>query len=157
KFWKELGKHVYEENKDAMKVNDEVRRASVEAIGDASAPGQKLERLVAFCRTKIKNIYDDTTVMSEQERKKLKDNRSPADTLKRRYGNHRGLHLLLAAPAHGRRLGAAADHPARPRRIILHPEHRRGLLPERYDVAVKVGADWKFVDPSSNYVPFGML
>lgn len=25
------------------------------------------------------------------------------------------------------------------------------------DVAVKVGADWKFIDPSSKYVPFGML
>src|SRR5262245_45297563 len=55
KFWKEHGKHVYEENKDAMKVNDEVRRAAVEAVGDASAPGQKLERLVAFCRSRIKN------------------------------------------------------------------------------------------------------
>src|SRR5215510_1956655 len=33
KYWKEHGKAVYEENKGAMKVNDEVRRAAVEAIG----------------------------------------------------------------------------------------------------------------------------
>jgi hypothetical protein len=157
KFWKEHGKHVYEENKDAMKVNDEVRRAAVEAIGDASAPEQKLERLVAFCRTKIKNIYDDTTVLSEQERKKLKDNRSPADTLKRGYGNGRDIDLLFAA------LATAAGFETRlinlPDRsdIFFNPNIADGYFLSVYDVAVKVGADWKFVDPSSKYVPFGML
>jgi hypothetical protein len=157
KFWKDHGKAVYEENKGAMKVNDEVRRAAAEAVGDASAPEQKLERLVAFCRTKIKNVYDDTTVMSEQERKKLKENRSPADTLKRGYGNSRDIDMLFAA------LATAAGFETRLIRlsdrgdIFFDPN-----LPDDYflgvsDVAVKVGADWKFVDPSSNYVPFGML
>jgi hypothetical protein len=157
KFWKEHGKAVYEENKGAMKVNDEVRRAAVEAIGDASAPEQKLERLVAFCRTKIKNVYDDTTVMSEQERKKLKENRSPADTLKRGYGNGNDIDMLFAA------LATAAGFETR---LIKLPDRGDMFfnpnLPDDYflsvnDVAVKVGADWKFIDPSSNYVPFGML
>lgn len=157
KFWKDHGKAVYEENKGLMKVNDEVRRAATEAIGDASAPEQKLERLVAFCRTKIKNIYDDTTVLSEQERKKLKDNRSPADTLKRGYGNGRDIDMLFAA------LATAAGFEAR----LIRLSDRGDMffdknIPDDYflgvsDVAVKVGADWKFVDPSSNYVPFGML
>jgi len=157
KFWKEHGKTVYEENKGAMKVNDEVRRAAVEAIGDASAPEQKLERLVAFCRTKIKNVYDDTTVMNEQERKKLKDNRSPADTLKRGYGNGRDIDLLFAA------LATAAGFETRlvnlPDRgdMFFDPNISDDYFLNVYDVAVKVGADWKFVDPSSNYVPFGML
>jgi hypothetical protein len=157
KFWKDHGKAVYEDNKGAMKVNDEVRRAAVEAIGDASAPEQKLERLVAFCRTKIKNVYDDTTVMSEQERKKLKDNRSPADTLKRGYGNGRDIDLLFAA------LAAAAGFETRlinlPDRgdMFFNPNLPDDYFLSVYDVAVKVGADWKFIDPSSNYVPFGML
>jgi len=157
KYWKEHGKAVYEENKGAMKVNDEVRRAAVEAIGDASAPEQKLERLVAFCRTKIKNVYDDTTVMSEQERKKLKENRSPADTLKRGYGNGRDIDLLFAA------LATAAGFETRlinlPDRgdMFFNPNLPDDYFLSVYDVAVKVGADWKFIDPSSTYVPFGML
>lgn len=157
KYWKEHGKAVYEENKDAMKVNDEVRRAAAEAVGDASAPEQKLERLVAFCRTRIKNVYDDTTVMSEQERKKLKENHSPADTLKRGYGNGNDIDLLFAA------LATAAGFETR---LIKLPDRGDMFfnpnLPDDYflsvnDVAVKVGADWKFIDPSSAYVPFGML
>jgi hypothetical protein len=157
KYWKEHGKAVYEENKGAMKVNDEVRRAAAEAVGDASAPEQKLERLVAFCRTKIKNVYDDTTVMSEQERKKLKENRSPADTLKRGYGNGRDIDLLFAA------LATAAGFETRlinlPNRgdMFFNPSLPDDYFLSVYDVAVKVGADWKFIDPSSNYVPFGML
>jgi transglutaminase-like putative cysteine protease len=157
KYWKEHGKAVYEENKGAMKVNDEVRRAAAEAVGDASAPEQKLERLVAFCRTKIKNVYDDTTVMSEQERKKLKENRSPADTLKRGYGNGRDIDMLFAA------LAAAAGFETRlinlPDRgdMFFNPNLPDDYFLSVYDVAVKVGADWKFIDPSSVYVPFGML
>jgi transglutaminase-like putative cysteine protease len=157
KYWKEHGKAVYEENKGAMKVNDEVRRAAVEAIGDANAPEQKLERLVAFCRTKIKNVYDDTTVMSEQERKKLKENRSPADTLNRGYGNARDIDMLFAA------LATAAGFETRlinlPDRgdMFFNPNLPDDYFLSVYDVAVKVGADWKFIDPSSNYVPFGML
>src|SRR5262245_1789298 len=157
KYWKEHGKAVYEENKGAMKVNDEVRRAATEAVGDANTPEQKLERLLAFCRTKIKNINDDTTVMSEQERKKLKENRSPADTLKRGYGDSRNIDLLFAA------LATAAGFETRlinlPDRgdMFFNPNLPDDYFLSVYDVAVKVGDDWKFVDPSSNYVPFGML
>jgi hypothetical protein len=157
KFWKDHGKAVFEENKGAMKVNDELRRAAAEAIGDASAPEQKLERLIVFCRAKIKNIYDDTTVVSEQERKNFKENRSPTDTLKHGYGTSPDIDLLFAA------LATAAGFEAR---IIRVPDRsdiffEQNLADDYFlnvsDIAVKVGADWKFVDPSSSYVPFGML
>jgi len=157
KFWKEHGKRVYEENKDAMKVNDEVRRAAVEAVGDATTPEQKLERLVAFCRSRIKNIYADTTVMSEQERKKLKENHSPADTLKRGYGNGSDIDMLFAA------LATAAGFETRLVKLsdrsdmFFDPKTTDDYFLSVSDVAVKVGADWKFIDPSSHYVPFGML
>src|SRR5262245_60201244 len=157
KFWKDHGKAVYEENKGAMKVNTVVGRPAPEPAGEGTTPEQKLERLVAFGRTKIKNIYDDTTVLSEQERKKLKDNRSPADTLKRGYGNGRDIDMLFAA------LAAAAGFETRlinlPDRgdMFFNPNLPDDYFLSVYDVAVKVGADWKFIDPSSNYVASGMV
>src|SRR6267143_109461 len=60
-FWKEFGKQTYETNKSRMKVNDEVKQAAAAAIGDASPPQQKLEKLFEFCRTKIKNVYSDSS------------------------------------------------------------------------------------------------
>jgi transglutaminase superfamily protein len=157
KFWKDHGKSVYEQNKGAMKVSDEVRRAATEAIGDASAPEQKLERLLAFVRTKIKNIQNDATTLTEQERKNLKENRSPTDTLKQGYGASRDIDLLFAS------LATAAGFETR----LVNLSDRSDMFFDQtladdyfldvYDVAVKVGDGWKFIDPSSAYVPFGML
>src|SRR5262245_14432132 len=37
-YWKDLGKRFHEVVKGEMKVNDEIRRAAAEAIGDATTP-----------------------------------------------------------------------------------------------------------------------
>jgi hypothetical protein len=157
KFWKEHGKFVYDSNKGLLKVNDEVRKAAATAIGDASTAEQKLERILAFCRTQIKNVNDDTTTLSDEERKKLKENRSPADTLKRGYGEGKDVDLLFAA------LATAAGFEAR---IINLPDRGDIFFDQSiaddyflqvYDIAVKVGEEWRFFDPSSRYVPLGML
>src|SRR5258705_8067091 len=44
-FWKKLGKQKYESSKGLMKVSDEVKSASTQAIGDASEPEKKLDRI----------------------------------------------------------------------------------------------------------------
>jgi transglutaminase-like putative cysteine protease len=157
KFWKEYGKRTYGETKGKMKVNDEIRAATTEAVGDATTPEQKLERILGFCRTKIKNIFDDVSSLTEQDRARLKENNSPADTLKRGYGNGRDIDMLFAAMA------TAAGFETR---VINLPD--RGdiffdqNIPDDYflnvfDIAVKVGDSWKFFDPSSRYVSPGML
>src|SRR3712207_6563833 len=80
-----------------MKANDEVKRAAEEAVGDASTPEQKLERIYEFCRTKIKNSSNDAAELTSAEREKLKANKSPSDTLKRGVGD--GADMLFAAMA----------------------------------------------------------
>ena len=157
KFWKEHGKKVYEANKGAMKVSDEVRKAATEATGDASTPEQKLERLLDFCRTKIKNIHDDAAGFTDRDREKMKENKSPADTLKHGYGNSRNIDLLFAA------LATAAGFEARianlPDRgdIFFDPSFPDDYFINTYDIAVRVNNEWRFFDPSSAYVPSGML
>jgi hypothetical protein len=42
-------------------VGDEVKQAAATAIGDATTPEQKIEKLFEFCRSKIKNINDDAS------------------------------------------------------------------------------------------------
>ncbi len=158
KYWKERGRETYEETRNAMKPNDDVRRATAEAIGDVQKPEQKLERILNFCRTKIRNVNDDANALTEQQRKQLKDNRNPGETLKRGYGDARDIDLLFAAMA------TAAGFEAR---VINLPDRgdiffEPGQYPDSYflgsyDIAVKVGEGWKFFDPSSAYVSYGML
>src|SRR5262249_62280191 len=103
------------------------------------------------------NNTDDTTARTQQEHKTPRATPPPADTIKRGYGNGRDIDMLFAAMA------TAAGFETRlinlPDRgdMFFNPNIADNYFLSVYDVAVKVGADWKFVDPSSNYVPFCML
>jgi hypothetical protein len=156
-YWKDYGKRVYERTRSLMKVNDEVRRAAADIIGDAQMPEQKLERLFDFCRAKIKRIYDDASGLTAEERAKLKENRSPSDTLKRGMGTDLDIDTLFAA------LATAAGFEAR----VYCTYDREDIyfdkgFPDDYfidpaGIAVRVGDGWRFYNPASTYVPHGML
>jgi hypothetical protein len=156
-FWKEYGKEVYENHKGSMKPNDEVKRAATEIVGDATTPERKLERLYDFCRTKIKNIYADEVVMSDDDRKKIKDNKSPADTLKRGMGTGIDIDMLFGALASALGYEVRVAHLADRSDIFFDPN-----LPDDYFlnasvIAVMVGERWRFYDTSAVYLPAGML
>jgi hypothetical protein len=156
-FWKDFGKKKYGESRARMKVSDEVKQSATSIIGDATAPTQQLERLFEFCRTKIKNINDDASGLTPDERAKLKENKSPADTLKRSMGTGMDIDMLFAALASAAgfevrvvNLGDRSD-------IFLDQSFPNEYFIQTYDIAVRLGETWHFYDPASTYVPFGML
>jgi hypothetical protein len=155
-YWKDHGRLLYETFKGEMKVNDDIRKAATEAIGDAT-PEQKLERLFNFSRTKIKNINDDASGLTADQLKKMKENRSAADTLKRGYGTGMDINFLFAALATAAgfeaRLATLSDRSHR----FFDPNFTNPHFMNASNIAVKVGEKWQFFDPSSTYVPFGML
>jgi len=157
KYWSEIGKDFYENNKSSIKPNDEVKKLAASLIAEAKDDDEKLQRLFEFCRSKIKNWNDDAVGLTDEEREKLKDNKNPGDTLKRGIGGGRDIDTLFAA------LANAAGFDAR---IALSPD--RGdlffdkSLPNAYfidprNVAVNVGGTWKFFNPGYNHIPYGML
>lgn len=140
-----------------LKVNDEVKQTAATITADAKTDDEKLQKLFEFCRTKIKNTSDDASGLTAEDRKKLKENKTPGDTLKRGSGTMADIDLLFAA------LAIASGYDAR---IVLAPDRGdlffdRGL-PNSYflepsNIAVRVGESWKFFNPGLNYVPIGML
>ena len=113
KFWPNYGRSVYDLTKSLMKVNDDVRRTASSLTAEAKDDEDKLERSFDYCRTKIKNISDDASGLSPEERKKIKENKTPADTLKQQMGTGEDIDLLFAALASS--LGFDA-------RIVLAPD-----------------------------------
>ncbi|MEP6818015.1 MAG: DUF3857 domain-containing protein [bacterium] len=156
-YWQDFGKRTYEEFKSRMKVGDEVKTASAAAIAGATTPEEKLEKLFEFCRSKIKNTNDDASGLTADDRAKLKENKSPADTLKRGMGTGTDIDMLFAAMA------IAAGFDARVARLSDRGDtffDRRfpdDYFIQSYDIAVQVGDQWRFYDPASTYVPLGML
>lgn len=160
KYWLDLGRRFYDGTKSLMKPNDDVKQTAATVTTDAKSPEEKLQKIYEFCRTKINNVSNDASGMTPDERKKLKDNKSPSDTLKRGMGTAADVDLLFAA------LATASGFDAR---IALAPD--RGdiffdndirQIPNPYflepsNIAVNVEGKWKFFNPGFNYVPFGML
>jgi len=152
---------VYDDYKSKMKVNDDIRRAAQAAIGDASTPDQKLERLFQFCRTKVKNINADASGLTGDDLGKLKENKTAADTLKRGMGTGADIDLLFASLATAAGFEARVAHLADRSDIFFSPNQFEVLLNlyfmRSYNIAVRSGDGWRFYDPASQYVPLGML
>lgn len=157
KFWQGWGKAIYEMHKTDTKISDEVRSASTEAVGDASTPNQKLERLYNFVRNKVKNINDDASGLTPEERAKLKENKSPSDTLKRGKGSSEDIDMLFAALALAAGLDAHVVELPDRSDIFFDESFPNGYFLRLHCVAVQVEGRWSFYDPASAYCPFGML
>jgi transglutaminase-like putative cysteine protease len=156
-YWKDLGKSKYETYKSMMKVSDEVKQAAAKAVGDATAPEQKLERIFEFCRTSIKNVNNDSSGMTPEERAKVKENKSPADTLKRGAGTGANIDMLFAAMANAAGFDARVVNLGDRGDVFLDRSFPDDYFIRTYDIAVRVGEKWLFYDPASTYVPHGML
>ncbi len=157
KYWPKFGREKYEEYKANLKVSDDVRSAAAAAVGDATTPEQKLARLYEFCQTKIKNLYSDTAGLTADERAKLKENKTPSDTLKHSLGTGWDIDLLFTALANAAGFDARFVRIADRGRVFFNPNFANTYFLRSYDVAVKVGDDWRFLDPGTPYIPFGML
>jgi hypothetical protein len=159
-YWKRIGKVLNDIFKENVKVNDDVKKAAVEIVGDAQSPEQKLERLYDFCRLKIKNLSDDATGMTAEDRaKQIKKDGKPADTLKRGQGTAQDVDQLFAALAIAAGFDARLALMADRSRIFFDPHFADlyFLVRGHNNIAVKVGDQWRFFEPSDTYVPFGML
>ncbi|MCU1264029.1 MAG: hypothetical protein JWM21_347 [Acidobacteria bacterium] len=156
-YWKDLGKQKYETYKSLMKVSDEVKQAAARAIGDAATPEQKLERIFDFCRTSIKNVNNDSSGLTAEERAKVKENKSPSDTLKRGMGSGRDIDMLFAALATAAGLEARVVNLGDRSDVFVDRSFPDDYFIRTYDIAVHVGDQWRFYDPASTYVPQGML
>src|SRR5262245_26414023 len=112
-FCSELEKSFYSEPKSLMKLNEDVKQMAAALTADANTSEVKVEKLFESCRTKITNTSNDATGITPDQRKELKDNKNPSDTLKRASGSSGDIDLLFAS------LATALGFDAR---IVLAPD-----------------------------------
>lgn len=157
KAWKDLAISELETREERIRVDGAVRKAAQEATGDAQTEDEKLERLFAYCRTRIVNVRDDVHGLTTDDLEKTKQNKTPAETLKRGRGTGMDVDYLFAA------LAAASGLQVRLALIGDRGEHffdSRHVTPYFLDemcVAVWNGSRWRLFDPAARYVPVGML
>jgi transglutaminase-like putative cysteine protease len=156
-YWRNDGKYNYEVHKSILKKKKNIAKAATEAIGDATDTLEKVRRIFDYCRANIRNVNDDALDLSPDELKKIKENDSEEQTLKRGQGTPHDIDSLFAAMLNAAEIDARfADSTARvnPR---FDDNLLNGYLLQYESIAVNVDGEWIFLKPSLQHLPFGML
>jgi hypothetical protein len=157
KFWKELGKSDFAKFKSLTNPDGSVKQTAAEVIAGLDKDPEKLDALDRFCRTRIRNIFSVAFPMTPAERKAIKPNRSPGDTLKQKAGTGEDIDLLFAAMA------KAAGFDARMARVsdrsdfFFNATYPTAYFLRAHDVAVRLNDKWIFFDPATPFLEAGML
>lgn len=157
RFWKEVGREQYDAYKSRLKANDEVKRKAAEIVGDAATDEQKLERLYEFCRTQIKNVDDDISQATAEQKEKAREVKPAHDILKRGFGDASDVRTLFGALATAAGFDARVALTAGRDDIFFDPNFADEYFINTASVAVRLGDKWRFFDPGYSYLPFGML
>jgi hypothetical protein len=155
-YWSLVGTGQSRALDEALKPNDEVKRAAAEITSGAATDEEKVARIYEFCQTKIKNLSFDPT-MTDEEKEKLKENKGTKDTLKRQMGWSIEIDLLFAALARAAGLEASIAFTGDRSEQFFNKNIRDSSLLHPASAAVKVGKVWKFFDPGNRFIPYGML
>ena len=155
-YWYDIGRSYYVGLEGAIKPNEEVKAAAAAVVADAKTDGEKLQRLYDFCRTKIKNLSDDAAGLTPDERAKLKENKTPADTLKRGQGTGGEISFLFAALARAAGFDARVAFSGNNDDFFFDRSYMHWSFLRLALVAVRVGDGWQLFNPAATYTPYGM-
>jgi hypothetical protein len=157
KYWSDRGKALFEATKNDMKANDEIKKAVAGIVGDAATPEAKLQRIYDFCRLEIKNLSDDASGLTADEREKLKGNKSPGDTLKGKRGTSGDIDMLFGALAKAAGFDARFAMSGNRNDMSFDRTLANAAFLGSSFIAVQVGDKWQFFSPAEMYTPYGML
>ena len=156
-YWKEISRAIYDDSKNSLKPNDDVKRVAAETTGGAASDEDRLRKIYDYCKTQIKNVAYAPNV-SDEDIKKVRDSKTPGDTLKLKMGSGSDIDGLFGALAKAAgfevRLALSGDRSE----TFFNPRiPNYSLMLNSSSIAVKLGEQWKLFSPASFYTPFGML
>ncbi|HSK72692.1 MAG TPA: DUF3857 and transglutaminase domain-containing protein, partial [Pyrinomonadaceae bacterium] len=154
--WDFLSRGYGEFLQKVSKPNKEIKQKAAELTAGVSSNEEKLKKIYEFAQKRIRNVNFDISITDEQrENIKIKD---ADDVLKTGIGNSAFIDLLFAS------LARAAGFEVN---IVLSGDRSNNFFnPEKYPfasfvhpacIAVKVGNDYKFLNPGTPYLPYGKL
>jgi len=148
---------MYERSSELVKVDDDVRRAAAESVGNATTPVEKVRKIFDYSRERIKNVNDQALGLKSEERAKMKENKTPSDTLKHGIGTGTDIDHLFAALCIAAGLDARRSAASDRGRIFFKRDFSDAYFLRSLLIAVKLDDKWVFFEPASRYVSFGML
>jgi hypothetical protein len=158
-FWKREGKEEFGEWKPFLEVTPIVRRLADSLTSGQTDQAERVRSLHEYCRTRIRNVYDDAYDFTDELRDKLLEDRKrmPEETLRRGYGTGEDIVALLTALAQAAGFQSRVAITADRSEIFFQPRNRLPFQLSEALAAVQVNGRWSFYDPSNRNIPAGML
>jgi hypothetical protein len=138
------------------KPDKEVKQVAEEVTASASTPEEKLHKLYDYCQATIHNTSFDPS-LSDDQRKKLPENKSIADVLKHKTGSAGFVDMLFGSMANSLGFETRISFSGNRSEMFFRPEMTNEAFIHPAAIAVKVGEEWKFFNPGTKFLPYGML
>jgi hypothetical protein len=157
-FWANAGYEIVQsyDIKDTLKPGKELKAAAQQIVGGATSPDEQLAKIFEFCKTKIKNISFDTQI-TDEEKEKIKPNKSTSDTYQKMQGTSGEINELFASLATAlgfeSRLAFGGDRSEK----FFNPRQAHLSFVHFSAIGVKVNNQWRYFDPGNLFTPYGML
>jgi hypothetical protein len=138
------------------KPDKDVKRVANEVTAAAKTDDEKLRKLYEYCQSQIHNTTFDTT-LSDDQRKKLPKNESLGDVVKHKTASSQFIDMLFgglaSALGYETRIAFSGDRSE----MFFKPEMRNESFIHPAAIAVRTGDDWRFFNPGTKFLPYGML
>lgn len=157
KYWAVRSKAAFDTHKSLLKPTDEIRRIAEQLTVSVTDPEEKIKRVFEYCHRNIKNIDDDASPLTAEQRRDFKPNSNTSDTLKRRAGTWHDISMLFGAILTSLGIDARVANVALRSDAAFDKGVTNDFFVRTEIMAAKVGNDWRFFDLSSSYLPYGML
>ncbi|MEK7723696.1 MAG: DUF3857 and transglutaminase domain-containing protein [Acidobacteriota bacterium] len=156
-YWSKVGGILAEvyDIKDAMKPGNDSKKLLPEIIAGANTPEEKLSKIFQYTR-KLKNLSFDPS-LTDEEKDKIKPNKSPEDTIKKGQGFAAEINDVFATLAIAAGFEARIAFTGDRSEIFFSRKHAHQSFIHRACVAVKFDTGWKYYDPAYPFLPEGML
>jgi hypothetical protein len=156
-YWAAYGLERYEADQKLIEPDRAVRGRTAEIIKNRSNPEEIIESLYNYVKNSIKNVDEDAVDTVPENKEDFKENKDPSDTLKRGIGTSSDILLLFASMATAAGLDARIGRTEDRSTFLFSLEYSDYRFLPGWNIAVKINNGWKFYDPSSAYLPLGML
>src|ERR1041385_8084213 len=155
-YWGSVGNDKSFLTKFMNKPDKEIKRVAEEVTAAAKTDDEKLRKLYEFCQTTIANTSFDPSLTDDQ-RKKLPENKSVADVLKHKSAPAAFVDMLFGAMATALGYETRIAFSGNRSELFFKPEMTNESFVHPACIAVKVGTNWRFFNPGSKFLPYGML
>ena len=155
-FWGAVGAEQAGLVKYMNKSNKEIKKVAAEVTASANTDEEKLQKLYEYVQKQIKNTSFDVS-LTDEDRKNLPKIKELSDVLKHRAASAQFVDMLFGAMTGSLGYETRIAFAANRNKMFFHPQMTVESFIHPAAIAVRVGSDWKYFNPGTSFLPYGML